>query len=123
MGLNINVYKEVRNGNDSFTRWLDNVDCTNGGITSKNIKGLCITNCDGPFEPCEDYPAAQLVSRNFGGGKIVHIVPTAEIEKGSWTMMGGNYGSTSDSRFSEKVEEMLGARFYGALAIHDRVEY
>ena len=119
MGLHISVYKEVRTGND----WLDNVDCTNGGITSKNIKGLCITNCDGSCEPCEDYPAAQLVSRDFAGGKIVHIVPTAEIEKGSWTMMGGNYGSTSDSRFSEKVEEMLGARFYGALAIHDRVEY
>ena len=38
-------------------------------------------------------------------------------------MMGGNYGSTSDSRFKDKLEEMLGERFYGAVAIHDRVEY
>ena len=119
MGLHINVYKEVRTGND----WLDNVDCTNGGITSKNIKGLCITNCDGPFNPTEDYPAARLVVRNIMGSKIVTIVPEEELEKGSWTMMGGNYGSTSDSRFKDKLEEMLGERFYGAVAIHDRVEY
>ena len=75
MGLHIEVYK---NG-----KW----DCTNGGVTSGDIKGLCIENVSGPFNPSEDYPAA-----------------------------------TSDSRFSEKVEEMMGTPFYGALAIHDRVE-
>ena len=37
-------------------------------------------------------------------------------------MFGGNYGATSDSRFSEKVEEMMGSSFYGAVPIHDRVE-
>ena len=119
MGLHINVYKEAGREDD----WLGNVDCTNGGITSKNIKGLCITNCEGAVNPTEDYPPARLVVRNIMGSKLVTIVPEEELEKGSWTMMGGNYGSTSDSRFSEKVEEMLGTRFYGAIAIHDRVEY
>ena len=56
------------------------------------------------------------------GRTIVHIVPTVEIEKQNWTMMGGHYGATSDSRFSDAVEEMMGTPFYGALAIHDRVE-
>jgi hypothetical protein len=37
-------------------------------------------------------------------------------------MMGGNYAATSDSRFSDKIEEMLGHGFYGAVPIHDRVE-
>ena len=69
MGLHIEVYK---NG-----KW----DCTNGGVTSGDIKGLCIENVSGPFNPSEDYPAAQLVSRN-----------------------------------------VMGRTFYGALAIHDRVE-
>ena len=118
MGLHINVYKEVKTGNG----WLDNVDCTNGGITSKNIKGLCITNCDGPFDPCEDYPAARLIVRSVMGRKIVNIVPEEELEKKSWTMMGGNYGGTSDSRFGDKVEEMMESAFYGAVPIHDRVE-
>jgi len=110
MGLHIDVLKNGK------------YDCTNGGVTSGDIKGLCIENVDGPFNPSDDYPAAQLVSRNIMGRTIVHIVPTAEIEKKSWTMMGGHYGATSDSRFSEKVEEMMGTPFYGALAIHNRVE-
>tara|TARA_B100001094_G_scaffold327103_1_gene384550 strand:- start:800 stop:1132 length:333 start_codon:yes stop_codon:yes gene_type:complete len=110
MGLHIEIYK---NG-----KW----DCTNGGVTSKDIQGLCITNCDGPFDPCDAYPAAELVSRKIGSRTIVNIVPTAEIEKKSWTMFGGHYGATSDSRFSEKIEQLLGSIFYGAVPIHDRVE-
>ena len=94
MGLHIDVLKNGK------------YDCTNGGITSKDIKGLCLENVSGPFHPSDDYPAAQLVSRKIMGRTIVHIVPTAEIEKGSWT----------------KIEELMGTPFYGALAIHDRVE-
>ena len=110
MGLHIEVYK---NG-----KW----DCTNGGVTSKDIKGLCITNCSGPFSPSEEYPEALLVPQKNMGRITVKIVPVSEIEKGSWTMFGGHYGATSDSRFSEKVEEFMGSAFYGAVPIHDRVE-
>jgi hypothetical protein len=110
MGLHIDVLKNGK------------YDCTNGGVTSKDIKGLCLENVSGPFNPSDDYPAAMLVSTNVMGRTIVKIVPTAEIKKGSWTMMGGHYGATSDSRFSETVEKMLGHSFYGALPIHDRVE-
>ena len=35
-------------------------DCTNGG-ESASAKGFTVTNCEGPFEPCENYPAAELV--------------------------------------------------------------
>ena len=100
-------------------------DCTNDGVSAREgVQGLCITNCDGPFEPCDKYPAAQLVTKDFGigMGKIVKIVPTEELDKGSWTMFGGNYAATSDSRLTAKVDEMLGHHFYGALPIHDRVE-
>jgi hypothetical protein len=37
-------------------------------------------------------------------------------------MFGGNYAAASDSRFSELCEKLLGTSFYGAVAIHDRVE-
>jgi len=109
MGLLVNVYK------------TEGRDCTNGGVSSKwNIKGLCLTNVSGPFDPCEDYPAAKLVKQTFGHGSSVKVIP--EEAEGKWTMMGGNYAATSDSRFSDKIEEMLGHGFYGAVPIHDRVE-
>jgi hypothetical protein len=61
-----------------------------------------------------------LVKQTFGFGSSVKVIP--EEAEGKWTMMGGNYAATSDSRFSDKIEEMLGHGFYGAVPIHDRVE-
>ena len=108
MGLHIYIYK-------------DNMgDCTNNGISSKNIEGLTITNIDGPFEPCKRYPEAELVLQSFFHGKSVKIV--AKQDKDKLTMFGGNYGATSDSRFSKAIETMLGHNFYGAIPIHDRIE-
>ena len=96
-------------------------DCTNGGISSKNIEGLCITNINNsPYKPCKDYPAAKLVLQTFGHGSSVKIVPE-EINE-DVCMFGGNFAHTSDSRFTEAVEELLGQNFYGAVPIHDRVE-
>jgi hypothetical protein len=37
-------------------------------------------------------------------------------------MDGGNFAATSDSRFNEACRKLLGHDFYGAVAIHDRVE-
>jgi len=108
MGLLVDVYKNGK------------YDCTNGGVSARNIKGLCLTNVDGPFDPSDDYPAAKLVKQTFGHGSSVKVIP--EEAEGKWTMMGGNYAATSDSRFSDKIEEMLGHGFYGAVPIHDRVE-
>ena len=111
MGLLVNVYK------DASSKY----DCTNGGVSSRNIKGLCLTNVDGPFDPCDEYPAAKLVKQTFGFGSSVKVIP--EEAEGKQTMMGGNYAATSDSRFSDKVAQMLGHHFYGAVPIHDRVEF
>ena len=106
MGLLVNVYKNGK------------YDCTNGGVSSRDIKGLCLTNVDGPFDPSDDCPAVKLVKGNLPG--TVKIVPE-ELE-GKWTMMGGNYAATSDSRFSEACEKITGSRFYGAVPVHDRFE-
>ena len=106
MGILVNIY---RNGSD----------CTNGGESSF-AKGFCVMNAEGPFEPSERYPAAELVvAEPMGGRKILRLIP--ESVRDRWTMFGGNYAGTSDSRFTEAVEKITGATFYGAVPIHVRV--
>ena len=108
MGLIVDIYRN------------NSGDCTNGGEAA-TAKGFTVTNCDGPFEPCDRFPAAELVvAEPIGGRKILRLIPESKKER--WTMFGGNYASTSDSRFSELCEELLGATFFGAVAVFDRVE-
>ena len=73
-------------------------------------------------DPCDEYPAAKLVKQTFGFGSSVKVIPE-EKQKVNRLQMGGNYAATSDSRFSDKIEQMLGHHFYGAIPIHDRVEF
>lgn len=116
MGIHVSVYRQVPYGND----FLDGVDTTLGGESSYS-KGFTVVNADGPFEPCDDYPAAELVmAEPIGGRKILRLIPVSK--KGKWTMFGGNYAGCSDSRFSDLCDKLLGASFYGAVAVHDRVE-
>ena len=42
---------------------------------SRDIKGLCITNINGPFTPDEQYTAAKLVKHEYFHGNTVVIVP------------------------------------------------
>lgn len=108
MGLLVSIYRSSDVG-----------DCTNNGI-SKNARGLCLINVPGPFEPSQSYPAA-ILQRHPSLKHILRIVP-ANIEPFSHSMMGGNYAATSDSRFREMCETLAGVPFYGAVAIHDRLE-
>ena len=64
-----------------------------------------------------------------GNGRgLVKIVPAVLDDKNRyspdprWTMMGGNYAATSDSRFHEAVRRITGGGSYGAVPIHDRIE-
>lgn len=82
---------------------------------------VCIVNIDAPFEPREDCPPVKLIKNTSGSNNVV-IVPVEELEKKSWTMFGGSYCASSDSRFNEKIKELTGKDFYGAVPIHDRVE-
>ena len=109
MGLLVSIYR-------------DESDCTNDGVTSpkRGYRGLCLTNVDGPFDPDSEYPAAKLVKNEYTHGDTVVVVPEEVEDK--WSMDGGNYAATSDSRFNEAIEKMLGHNFYGALPVHDRVE-
>jgi hypothetical protein len=61
-----------------------------------------------------------MLVKNAGGTVVIKGV--ADITSGAWTMMGGNFAHTSDSRFGEAIEKIVGYRMYGAVAIHDRIE-
>ena len=106
-GLTIHIYRTVGLG-----------DCTNGGVSATVDEALVIGDgIDGIFE-AHGRPVLRLVTNR--GGKTARLVPVSLA--GRWTMFGGNFGYTSDSRFAEAVRKIYGSTFYGAVPIHDRVE-
>lgn len=107
MGLIINVFRAV-----NFP------DCTRNGISGQHAE-LTLVNVSGPFEPTPDRPACWLVKGLApNSARIVVADPATDTR---WSMMGGNYGGTCDSRFNEAVEKLTGHR-PGVVAIHDRYE-
>ena len=91
-------------------------NCSNKGLSAFH-KRVTVINVEGPFEPSDDAPAVQLVKRKYG-----NIVAVPVGLEGKWTMFGGAYIVTSDSRFNEAVEELSGYEFGFPVALHDRVE-
>jgi hypothetical protein len=114
MGIHVDVYKPVTREGD----WFHNYDCTNGG-ESHTARGFTVMNAEGPHKPCADYPAATLVVEGRGRWKILSLIP--DSKKNDWNMFGGNYAGCSDSRFGKLCEKLIGGKWYGAVAIHDRV--
>ena len=66
-----------------------------------------------------DRPVAELRIRNIG--KVLNVV-LAPYEHTGWTMFGGTYAMTSDSRFVEVIRKILNFDFYGAIPVHDWTE-
>jgi hypothetical protein len=89
---------------------------SNDGISARH-KQVCVVNVDGPFEPTPDTPAVRLTKRSTGN---VVCVPLGLEDK--WTMFGGAYIATSDSRFTKAVEKLSGYNHSFPVALHDRVE-
>lgn len=123
MGLIVSIYKDKGRS------------YSNGGFSERHDE-VTVVNVEGPFEPTEDRPPVMLVKGNVPG--TVKVVPAIETPAGYMAampgdfagddatgmgpMMGGTYVGTSDSRFSEAVEALLGVPFYGAVPFHDRFE-
>lgn len=56
-------------------------------------------------------------------------MPVYDFDGTTWSPVPGarewpaaNYAATSDSRFADLVSQLTGHPFYGAVAIHDRIE-
>jgi hypothetical protein len=83
-----------------------------------------VVNIPGPSEPRAGDAVALLEQHTPGACRLVPAI----LWDGEWVAArgmasGGTYGSTSDSRFSEAVEALLGHHYYGAVAIHDRLHW
>lgn len=109
MGLRVSIYRD---------------DYNSPANLFQTKKQLTITNVEGPFEPTDDAPGARLQIGNLPGTLLVRPEDDAMemFKNGIGPMMGGAYVATSDSRFTQKAEDLLGVRFYGAVALHDRFE-
>lgn len=93
-------------------------DCTNGGVSGK-FSTLLIPCDDGNETVDLDNPPENFCiveKRILWGDKHYYIVPYALKQSKRWTMMGGNFAFTPDSRFKECAES------WQPLPIHDRVE-
>jgi hypothetical protein len=92
-------------------------DCTNGGVSSKHDKLLVIGAGDAaPHDAA--YPVMVLTQHAPGQ---VSLRPLHDEPGRVGPMAGGNYAA-GDKAFNQAVEKLLGAKFYGAVAIHDRFE-
>jgi hypothetical protein len=92
-------------------------NCSNNGV-SANAKQVCIVNVEGPFDPTPDAPAVKLIKRERVGNVV--CVPVGL--EGKWTMFGGAFVYSSDSRFNRAVEKLSGYEHSFPVALHDRVE-
>lgn len=91
-------------------------NCSNDGISAKHTQ-VCVINVDGPFEPSQDAPAVRLIKRSTG-----NLVCEPVGLEDRWTMFGGAFVYTGDSRFTEAVQRLSGYNHAFPVALHDRVE-
>ena len=105
--LNLNIYKHK------------GADCSNKGITSK-YDDLYIKCEHGPDEFDDDDLPENFCELKRGPLGHPQLVPVSLIKSGKWTMFGGCYADTCDSRFRDILKS------YGfpeaPVAIHDRTE-
>ena len=106
MGILANLY-ESRHGPDARS------------VLSGNLKGVCVINADGPFDPSVEYPAVRIIGNGPG---MCRAVPCEAADQGKWLRFGGRYIAVSDSRLSACAERACDGPFYGAVALHDRYE-
>tara|TARA_R110000803_G_scaffold210835_1_gene284203 strand:+ start:66345 stop:66668 length:324 start_codon:yes stop_codon:yes gene_type:complete len=89
-------------------------DCTNRGLSSNN-DSLIMVDEDGKGFGCPhttDGDYLVLVKDTCMGRERLRAIPKSLLDSGKWTMFGGNFAHTSDSRFPSN----------SPIAIHDRVE-
>ena len=82
---------------------------------------ILVENVEGPFnnDGERQYPVALLQKGVFDD--TVNLVPKDLIESSQHVMFGGNYASSSDSRFGQAIRDLIGVRS-NIVAIFDRVE-
>lgn len=109
MGLHLDIYRGT---------WNDTANVFYGR------ESVTVVNIPGPFNPQPGDAVALLEQHTRGACRLV----PAELIGGEWVAVkgmaaGGTYAATSDSRFNDTMEQLLGGNFYGAVAVHDRLHW
>ena len=117
-------------------------DCTNGGVTATHAdlslvgwitgNGRWVMPLDNFCErliTANDAPVLLHLKHDHPSGPSVRLIPAVWDEDGAawapaagWHMFGGNYADPGDIRVSDLIQQLLVTRFYGGVAVHDRVE-
>lgn len=108
---NNNQQEKVYGLHCSILRNLRIGDCSAGGISSR-VEAVTLVGEGIPevFPATDDAPAVVVHANTFAGKKYFHVDPKNLFDAGKWTMAGGAFIWTSDSRFP----------FDYPLALHDR---
>lgn len=105
--------------------------CSNGGISEFYDEAYLLTNGEAPTEGpgLIDLPLVVITPGNLPGtikaqrADISGLPIRNEADgKTCGPMSGGCFIVSSDSRFREECERVLGGRFDGAVSLHDRFE-
>lgn len=107
MGMILTVYRPA-----------GGTDCTNGGVSGR-YDTICVVNVPGPFQPGPAIRAFRLEVREGCG--LVLCPENRTLFGCVGPMFGGNYAGTSDSRFAEACEALIGFN-PGAVRVFDRYE-
>lgn len=108
MGIYADIYDSAA-GRDALSVW-------------PAITKVLVMNADGPFLRRPGEPAVKIVRANGGPGMARAVPVNNEGDVIGGTMKGYSFIASSDSRFAECVQRVIGAPFYGAVALHDRRE-
>lgn len=109
MALHANIY-DSDSGRDPLSVW------------PSMARRVVVLNAAGPFDRKPGEYAVILRPGYGGRGTCVAVPVDAEGKQIPGTMKGYSFISSSDSRFREAVEAITEAPFYGAIALHDRLE-
>lgn len=98
---------------DVFRNASHKRDTTARGFTYYNDNAnLVFDNVSSPFTVDEGEDYLVLKEKHVGGKKYLYAVPKSVLDAKEWSMFGGNFIYTSDSRFPSQYP----------IPVHDRVE-
>lgn len=92
----------------------DREDCSNKGLSSETDSLIMVDENGDSFDCVHstDGDYLVLIKDICGGVERLRAIPKSLLDSGKWTMFGGNFVYSSDSRFPSSTP----------IKVHDRVE-
>ena len=81
---------------------------------------IYVVNVDGTRGNEDNLPEYQLELHNVTGENFIILTPLKAAPSGCFYHASGMFGYTTDSRFGQKIKELTGKGWHGAVHIHDQ---